>query len=299
MSLSINKHIPIFEVIVIDDCSIDNSYDLLIEYKKNVKYDMKIIKNEKNVGAGEARNIGINYSNGEYLIFVDSDDYIEINTLEILNELFSEDIDCICFDYVKENYKNYKRFSMILDEKFGIIDNQKGDAVYKVRGCTCGKAYKSKIIKDNNIRFANVNRNEDMPFTKIAISYCKKIFYYKEVLYHYVNNEKSLMNDNSKMNEDNCVISFNLIEKNINPKISKNILEYIFIMECYYTIVYISIKKGYSNKKINDLINSVLEKYPNCFDNKHFNFLHPIKKMIFCLMKKRRYFLIRLILNFK
>lgn len=72
----INQTLKEIEIICIDDCSTDNSYSILKEY---IKKDNRIVvfKNKTNHGAGYTRNVGLNFSKGEYIGFVDSDDYID------------------------------------------------------------------------------------------------------------------------------------------------------------------------------------------------------------------------------
>ena len=78
-----NQTLEDIEIICIDDCSSDNSLDILNEYAKNDKR-FKVIHHDINKGESSARNTGINNAKGEYLAFVDNDDTIDINFLEIL-----------------------------------------------------------------------------------------------------------------------------------------------------------------------------------------------------------------------
>ena len=79
----INQTLKDIEIICIDDCSSDNSYGILEEYSKK---DNRIIifRNQENMSAGPSRNIGIRVSQGEYITFVDSDDFLDKNYYELL-----------------------------------------------------------------------------------------------------------------------------------------------------------------------------------------------------------------------
>ena len=86
------------ELVIIDDCSIDNSVEIIESYKDN---RIKLIKHEVNKGAGLARRTGTKNIKGEYTIFLDSDDYLATNTLEVLIEAaIKYDADIIAPGYI-------------------------------------------------------------------------------------------------------------------------------------------------------------------------------------------------------
>ncbi len=82
----LNQTFQDFEIILIDDNSKENSLKIISEIEKIHKDKIKILKNAKNVGAGASRNKGLKIASGEYITFIDSDDYIEKNTLKRMHE---------------------------------------------------------------------------------------------------------------------------------------------------------------------------------------------------------------------
>ena len=83
-----NQSYPNLEVIIIDDCGTDNSMAIIDSYLTSDQHDItRIIHHHKNQGLSIARNTGINNANGEYLYFIDSDDYITSNCIKTLAEL--------------------------------------------------------------------------------------------------------------------------------------------------------------------------------------------------------------------
>ena len=81
----LNQTFNDIEILIIDDCSTDNSYKIMEEYAKK---DSRIVlyHNENNVGVSKTRNIGLDNAKGEYIAFVDSDDYVAPDFLRILYE---------------------------------------------------------------------------------------------------------------------------------------------------------------------------------------------------------------------
>jgi glycosyltransferase involved in cell wall biosynthesis len=88
------------EVICIDDCSSDNSFEILKDYVQKDSR-IKVYKNEQNIGQGLTRNKGIDFANGEYIAFVDSDDWIEPNMYEVLySNTSNKKYDLICCNLI-------------------------------------------------------------------------------------------------------------------------------------------------------------------------------------------------------
>ncbi|PWX16163.1 hypothetical protein CYK66_10230 [Clostridium perfringens] len=77
-----NQTMKNFEIIIIDDCSSDGSYQKLLEFIKTIKLNIKVLKTSKNSGPGNARNMGIKAAKGEWITFVDNDDWVDKCLLE-------------------------------------------------------------------------------------------------------------------------------------------------------------------------------------------------------------------------
>ena len=164
----VNQTLEDIEIILVNDGSLDNSGKIANEYSK--KHKDKIIYLEKeNGGLSDARNYGIPYATGEYIAFLDSDDYIDIDAYKQMYEKAKkEDADFLECDFIWE-YPNKK----IIDKRIEYKNKQEMLAV--VRVVAWNKLIKKDLIINNNIRFPKGLRYEDIEFTYKLIIMCKEI----------------------------------------------------------------------------------------------------------------------------
>lgn len=246
-----------FEVIFIDDHSSDGTYKFLKEELQQYIFSHKLIRNLENKGAGLSRNVGLSHVSGSYILFLDSDDYLREDTIEILQDEIKKKNrpDIIAFNYIYESRnKKYKR-SILPNISCGKVSID--DALSYMNGSTCGKIYKSSLILTNNIKFPSLKRNEDIPFTKISVLYANSIYLIDEYLYYYVNEKTSLMNNRMLLDENNTISAYFMIEKVAIRLDKKDKIKRIFLIELMYSSVYNKIL----NKKSNREIKKHIEKY--------------------------------------
>ncbi len=194
-----NQTLSDIETICINDCSTDNSLDILKEY------NVKIVNLEENKGASFARNIGIEKACGEYLGFVDSDDYIAADFYEILYNNSKR------ADIVKGNIidADTKVTTPFYDMNKKIAENKS----YFYYGFTSA-IYKTSFIWDNEIHFPEgINYFEDPFFSIKALINAHKIRIENEAKYFYSQNDNSL---SKQINLDNLKKSMQLIMMEIN-----------------------------------------------------------------------------------
>lgn len=256
-----------FEVIIVDDGSTDNSYFEIKNYINKSDLNFKIIRQNKNTGPGIARNIGLENISGDYLLFIDSDDYIEDNFFyQINNVLEKKRVDCLIIDFYREINSRKILNSSIPGSVEGYIN--KNLALALSTGSVCCKIYKSELIKKNNVMFPGLMRYEDMVFNKRALTYCDSILYYKKPLYNYVYNKDSIVNNNAYKKINFAFQAFDLLEKELKENFPEE-LEAIFIRELLYSSVLMLSSKGYDNKKIKNFIKDLEKKYPKWVENKY------------------------------
>ena len=206
----INQTLDDIEIILVNDGSTDNSGNIAKEYK--AKYNDKFIYLEKeNGGLSDARNFGIPYAKGEYIAFLDSDDYIEEDAYEKMYEkVKKEDADYIECDFIWE-YPN----KQIIDKRIEYIN--KKDMVAKVRVVAWNKLIKRELIIKNNITFPKGLRYEDIEFTYKLIPFLQKVSYIDKPFVHYVQRNNSIANVQNEKTADIFIILDN-VEKYYKEK---------------------------------------------------------------------------------
>lgn len=219
ISSLMNQTYKNIEIILIDDGSKDSSYTKCINYAQR---DKRIkIKHIDNSGVSHARNIGIELCSGDYILFVDSDDYINNTTIEKCNQLIEEyDIDILRFNYYKKTGVFLRKNKYHIDCNCLILKEQYKEKIYPFLFNTddisnsCNTIFKRKNIGD--LRFdENLQFSEDRKFLIDNINKSNNIYFYEKNLYYYVDNINSAINniDKKKLlkkfeNVTNCDIYF-------------------------------------------------------------------------------------------
>lgn len=179
------------EFILINDGSTDNSEKICLNFLERYKNIFKIIyKKTCNQGRSSARNLGIDLATGEYLMFLDADDQIEENMIEVMYENIKEnnyDMGICGIKYFDENNKLFK--IEIPDKKM----NEKFFE-YNLSCAVWNKIFKTKIIKENKIYFPlEVALAEDLNFVFKFYNYVQEIKLIDKALYKYMDSTNNLL----------------------------------------------------------------------------------------------------------
>jgi glycosyltransferase involved in cell wall biosynthesis len=183
-----------FECILIDDCSRDRSPEICDEYalKDN---RIKTIHNKKNVGASLSRKTGLDNAAGEYIQFIDGDDWIENNMLEIMrNKIVSEDYDMVYCDFYRYNASNTASYEKVPELSVDTVKNIRES----ILGFNAGCSLWNKLIKKQlygNIIFPRDSYGEDKYINTQVLYRVKSIGYTGNALYNYRFNQNSLKNN--------------------------------------------------------------------------------------------------------
>lgn len=189
----LNQTYKNYEIIIINDGSTDKSTEILNNYKNNKQ--IKII-NQKNYGLSAARNEGLNHINGDYVLFVDSDDYIEENLLENLNKKISNE-DLIRFQVktLNEDYKIIEEYNELEFTNLSGTDAFKKIVNYNFIELACLYAYKKELIK--NYKFKENTYHEDFGLIPLLIIKSKRVSSINYIGYNYLQRTNSIMNNDN------------------------------------------------------------------------------------------------------
>lgn len=208
LSSLINQSLNDIEIICVNDGSTDSSLDILHSFKE--KDNRIIILSQENQGAGPSRNRGIDLAKGEYISFVDADDWLEEDAFEKLyNNSISNDSDIVLFNSRehKDNNKIRNRIYLPVDESIE-YDNFVFDykdykrLVMNSMFVIWSKIYKTSFIVENDIRFYNHKIFNDVQFHVESMILSKRISYVPDILYNYnKQNDNSLQSDISNSNK--------------------------------------------------------------------------------------------------
>lgn len=185
--------LPNVEIICVDDFSTDDSYDYL-EERAALDKRIKVFHADVNLGAGHARNIGIDHANGRYLYFLDSDDFIEPTILEHAVALADkENSDVVPFKAVrfhtakrtkKEEKAAFRKENFPHEGTFSA--EEMSDRLFNsFLTWAHNKLFSASFIKDKGIRFQEIFRTNDLLFTYTALSSAERITPLDEVGINY------------------------------------------------------------------------------------------------------------------
>ncbi len=192
----INQTYRNLEIILIDDGSNDGSEKICDEYL-NKDNRIKVIHNS-NVGLSGARNAGIEKAHGRFIQFIDSDDYIDTDTIEIIHDLaIGHNADIVCFShYILNNENLYCEYDSTTKELTSMEAIKKVILDDKIRNYTWEKLWKRELF--NNIRFPVGRKFEDILTTPLLMEKADKILLYDVPKYYYRQRKDSIMGQQSK-----------------------------------------------------------------------------------------------------
>ncbi len=199
----INQTFKDLEIIMVDDGSIDNSSSIIKNYSdKRIKY----YKNT-NHGIGYTRNFGIEKASSEFIMFLDSDDYLELEACsKLYSYAISNNLDLVICDFYRiiDN--------KVLEEKLPTFNNttlkETPSLLSDINLSPWNKFYKKSLIIDNKIKFIENLKYEDAPFVSFALDKAKNIGKIDECLYDYCVRESS----ETTIRDERCFDIFKIID---------------------------------------------------------------------------------------
>ncbi|MBE6504814.1 MAG: glycosyltransferase family 2 protein [Methanobrevibacter sp.] len=262
----VNQTFEDFEVICVNDGSTDLSLGILEGYSLTDSR-FKIITQE-NQGLSGARNTGIQHVQGDYILFVDSDDWLEETALEQLYEHvegFNSDITMFKFKYYNENSSEFSEGPFtnleIIDPSFytgNFFYMDVLDIIFKISHAPFNKLYKTSFLKDIDAQFLHGSYYEDLEFFYKVFLKAKKVSVLPEYLYYYRIRDHSI----STSGDEGSFDIFNILELTKQYFIDASVYNQIKQDWLMFTIVNLKFVYLRLNEKFkNQFIQLMKEKY--------------------------------------
>ena len=185
MDSVVNQTYQNLEIICVNDCSTDKSLEILEEYAaKDTR--IKIITNEKNSGLGVSRNVGIEAAHGEYILFIDSDDWLDLTTCEkLISKAKENDSDIVFFSAYLVNGDEKKEWKQFCDVPCPLSLEGRKVLLRKTRPHAWSKLWKLEFMTKHGIRFPDFRKSQDQKPHWMVCLLAEKVAFERECLYYY------------------------------------------------------------------------------------------------------------------
>lgn len=275
----INQTLDELEIILVNDGSPDGSQEIIDRYQTNFPEKIRACM-QPNQGQAAARNNGLQYATGEYIFFVDSDDYLEPDACEkAYGYAVRHALDIVCFGM-------YKNCGDTQEEIAGcLVDVERPDLRYLLNEASpCNKIIKAGLFLDNGLRFTEQRIYEDLELIPQLVLYTDKIGFIKDCLYHYVIHDDSVMRQRqySPKLADIYLVMNTLKERFFYTKYRTE-LEFVFIEHLLHAAVlrFLGYRQGRGDiEKISDIMKAT---FPSWRKNPYFQMQNWKYKLV-CLL---------------
>lgn len=295
-----NQTFKNYELIIINDGSPDNSESIILDYQKKYPKLIKYYKKE-NGGLSSARNYGIEKSTGEYLMFIDSDDYVSNDMVEKLyNKIDKEQSDMVICNYYRVTCKG--KFIKNYNINPGTTNIKSNPEIILNKQAAWNKIYKKELFSQN--KFDEGKYYEDLRLIPKLYLECKKIAFIDDFCYYYIERDNSIMKDiNLEKNYEivEAIDSLITYYKSHNKyERYKEEIEFMMldnIMVSTFDRIICSTDNIKNNlKRYWDFIDN---NFPNYKKNKYIKTWDKKRKLIYFLNSHKLYFITKLIFKMK
>lgn len=293
----INQDYKDLEIIAVNDASTDNSLEILREYERRYPEKVKAVTYKDNRHQGGARNEGIKYATGEWIGFIDSDDWVAADYFSKLiakGEETGADVVGCTFNLVnKHTFEVGKIAKTNTIDQSGEFDTEKRKRFLENNGSSVTKIYRASLIRDNNLSFPEHIFYEDNAAGPVWAMYFKHFEYIDEPLYYYYQHDSSTVHT---ITAERCKDRMTAGEMMLSEIKKRGFLEeYHDEIESIFTTIYFTntvfsymrIKKGKKYSVIKHIKKRMMEEFPDFRSNKNYGkFMDDEQKRYVDLMMK-------------
>lgn len=290
----LNQRYENLEILMVDDCSKDSSCEIARQYAQEHPGKCKLIQRKENGGLSAARNTGLEHASGDWVAFLDSDDWVTEDYISAMHETAVQDGADIVMSSLYYYYPDGKTVEFCPFMGLTTEDSHK----LKVALCkpyANTRLYRRAFLEENRFSFpTNIRRSEDIAAIVPLLTKTKKISIVDRPMYYYLQRDTSLSNQNQK-NMDLSFYPICLKEMRENSALGfETELEFRTVSELLYGKTMLMIRSGKSNREIREHIADVKKEYPNWTENPYLQMLPRAKRLFISAAGKGWYLLLRL-----
>lgn len=306
----VHQELEDYEIIAVDDASTDNSLEILREYEKNYP-QIKVIASSSNKKQGGAKNLGLEKAVGDWIGFIDSDDWIDPKMYQkLLKKAEETGADIVGCDYAltqEQSMKPGQRVANNYEAQTGVLEKEKYKLLILDSGSLVVKIYRRHIIYDYNTRFPEGIFYEDNAIANSWLLRGKRFEYIPEPLYYYYQHDTSTVHTVTKVRCEHRMEAARIMIREARKEgyydCYKAELEYSFTVLFYVNTLF-SYLQGTQKKSyqfVRALCNEMQEFFPDFMSNPYFIDRMPKeeKAWISLQLRKPRFFYVYYLLKLK
>lgn len=282
----LNQTLKDIEIIVVNDGSTDDTQKIIDRFSSEYENIKAFIK--PNGGLSDARNFGLNYVSGEYISFIDSDDYIREDMLELMyNKAKKNKLHIVVCDFINkysDGTENRMKSNLHYSD-----DDVKNYIISSPTACL--RIYKKEIF--DNIRFKKGIFYEDLFLTPSLVLKTKKIGFVEEGLYYYLQRDGSIMRQNNF--SEKLLDIFDVLQENKNNLYKEYPLEveYLYITHLLRTATLRFLNYKDASKYLEKIVDIMKTEFPNWRKNPYYKKSSKKLRLICFLAYNRCYNLLK------
>lgn len=285
------------EIILVDDCSKDKSVIIAKWYEDEYPSLCRLVQQKSNKGVSAARNLGLEMATGEWITFVDSDDWVEKDYINSMYEIAYKDNAMI----VMSNF--YYSFSDNTLKEVSTFRNLTTESSHKEKvalsnPCVCTRLFKKELFIKENIYFPeDIRRCEEVATVIPLLCATEKISLLRQPMYYYFQNMSSLSNEFQK--ESDITYFTKSIERMLErSKPGFEIeLEFRAIVDLMYGMVMVMIRSKKLKEDIDQHIDWFIQRFPEWKKNPYLRKMEKGKQIFIYYADKRRYWILKFLIQ--
>ena len=297
MDSLVNQTIDDYEIIAVDDASTDNSLAILREYEEKYPGKVRVVTYPVNKRQGGAKNEGLKAAKGEWVGFIDSDDWVTPDYYEkLLHKAAETGADLVGCDYSLVTEHTFRVGKVVQNntmDQVGLLDEERHKKLFLRPGSMVLKIYKGSVIRENDLDFPEGIFYEDNCAGSLWSLYFKRFELVEEPLYYYYQHNVSTVHS---ISEKKCQDRMKAMEELWEECSRRGVLElyrkeieYRYV-ELYYVITLFSYMQGVKSPKLSfvkKLREGVEQRFPEFEQNEYYKQLTGQEEQRLIVMQRK------------